>query len=247
MDRGGHVTVSDQTFEEWYDKHEARYRNLAGVRHHLNNHYGRGEWGDDEFYQYMRELYDERRADEEVAATDEETKPFPVLESAASVEERIAAYVEYFEDVSPNDLVMIRTMANLEMAIERANQQWVEALSGEDTSRRVAKDWSDILRNLSREHRQIQDTLGIGRAKREKEDKSADQVEYVRSVMRRAASFVNEHTIPIRCPYCMDEEAQVEINMGFILFHFRDDVPWQFGFECPRCGQSVSVVKGQCP
>jgi predicted RNA-binding Zn-ribbon protein involved in translation (DUF1610 family) len=231
----------DQTFEEWYDKHEARYRNLAGVRHHLNNHYGKGEWGEDEFYQYMRELYDERKEKEAKELAESELKEFPIVAEGATVEERVGAYVEYFEGPSPNDLVMIRTMANLEIAIDHANQQYVTALSSDEANRRVAKDWSDILRNLSREHRQIQDTLGIGRAKREKEDRGADQVEYVRSVIRRAASFVKEHSIPIRCPHCGDEEAQVEINMGFILFHFRDDVFWQFKYQCPRCGEEVEI------
>lgn len=228
-----------ESFEEWYEKRQARYRNLAGVRRHLNDHHGKGEWGDDEFYQYMRELYDAEA--EEARMADAAHKEIPVAPEGATEEERVQAYLDYFENPSPNDMVMIRTMVAIEMAIESANRQYIHALTG-DVSRTAATGWSTIIRNMSREHRLIQDTLGISRAHREREDKSADQVEYVRTTMRRAAEFVAENSIPIRCPYCTEEEAAVEINMGFILFHFRNDVPWQFGFECPRCGQSVSIM-----
>lgn len=234
------VDTGGLAFEEWYDKHHAKYRNLAGIRRHLNDHYGKGEWGDDEFDQYMHELYG--RAVEQSEAAERAERPpkeFPIAEEGATFDERVQAYIDYFENPSPNDLVMIRTMVSIEMAIENANQQYVAALSADSVSRSAAKGWSDIVRQMSREHRLIQETLGIGRAKREKEDKDVDQVEYVRSVMRRATSFVKEHSIPIRCPYCTGEEAEVEINMGFILFHFRQDVPWRFEYQCPRCGESI--------
>lgn len=237
-----HVDVGDLTFEEWYELRQSRYRNLAGVRRHLNDHYGKGEWGDDEFAQYMHELYG--RAKEQSEAADRAERPpkeFPMPEDGAGLDERIQAYIDYFENPSPNDLVMIRTMVSIEIAIENANRQYVAALAADSVSRTAAKSWSDIIRHLSREHRLIQDTLGIGRSTREKEDKDTDQVEYIRSVMRRVSSFVGEHSIPIRCPSCAAEEAQVDINMGLILFHFRQDVPWRFECQCPRCGEKVQI------
>ena len=235
------IDILDQSFEEWYESKAERYRNLAGIRRHLNDHHGKGNWGDDEFDQYMRQLYDEAREDAEVLQRSELRKALPAVKPDATVEERIQAYMDYFEDVSPNDLVMIQTMVNLEMAIESANQQWVDVLTGDSINRTAAKGWSDIIRGLSREHRQIQETLGIERAGRDERDKASDQVEYVRDVIRRSAAFVKEHAIQIRCHHCMAEDAEVEIDLGFILFHFRQDAPWEFRFQCPRCGEAVQI------
>jgi len=163
------------------------------------------------------------------------------LPPEATEEERIQAYLEYYENPAPNDLVMIEAMATYEMAIRSARQQWRTVMEGADPARTAAKTWADIIRGLTREHRLIQDTLGIKRADRDKEDKDADQREYVTSIIQKASAFVREHAIPIRCPHCADEDAQVDINMGMILFHFRQDVPWRFECQCPRCGETVQI------
>jgi hypothetical protein len=236
------LEILDQSFEDWLEINSG-YRNLAGPRRHLNDRFGKGNWGDDEFVQYMRELYETDRLKAEAIQRREgkERAELPVLPPEATEEERIQAYLDYYEDPAPNDLVMIQAMATLEAAIISARQQWRTILEGEDPSRTAAKTWADIIRGLTREHRLIQDTLGIKRADRDKEDKDADQREYVTSTIQKAAAFVKEHAIPIRCSHCADEDAQVEINMGMILFHFRQDVPWRFECQCPRCEKPVQV------
>lgn len=233
--------VLELTFEEWFDIHGERYRNLAGIRHHLNNEHGKGNWGDDEFVQYMLELYNEGRERAELALAGETEKKTPVLPPDATVEARIKAYLDFYENAAPNDMVMIENMAAMEVSLHDMRGQLRAEMSTEKPARTAVKGWTDMIRNLTREHRQIQETLGISRAGRDKEDRGADQVEYVRNVMRKSAAFVKEHAIQIRCSNCLAETGAIEINMGFILFHFRDDVPWKFECGCPRCGAQITL------
>ena len=235
------LEILDQSFEDWLELHN-NYRNLAGVRRHLNDRFGKGNWDDTEFVQYMRELYgDARQKAEGIQRREREQVSLPILPQDATEEDRIQAYLEYYENPAPNDLVMIEAMATLEVAIHNARHQWRAVMASAEPSRTAAKSWSDIIRGLTREHRLIQETLGIERADRDKEDKDADQREYVTSVIQKSAAFVREHAVPIRCPHCTKEEAQVELNLGMILFHFRQDVPWRFECQCPRCGETVQI------
>ena len=236
------LEILGQSFEDWLESHK-NYRNLAGVRRHLNDRFGKGNWDDTEFVQYMRELYEDACKKAEVIQRREqrERASLPILPPEATEKERIQAYLDYYEDPAPNDLVMIQAMATYEVSIHNAQQHLQITLEGKEPSRAAAKNWADIIQGLTREHRQIQDTLGIGRAERDKEDRTADQREYITGIIQKSAAFVREHAIPIRCPHCTSEEAQVEINLGMILFHFRQDVPWHFECQCPRCGETVQI------
>ena len=232
--------ILELDFEDWYNLHKERYRNLAGIRRHLNNRFGKGNWGDDEFVQYMHEIYETRRAKIAAKRRQEEEKNEPLVPiDSASIEERLAAYLGHFESPAPNDLVLLRQMAAIEIQLDHVQQRWATAVA--DGDRTAAKTWAEMLKSMTTEHRNIQQSLGIDRGGRDKTRSQSDLVSYVQDIIRKTADFVDEHAIKIRCPHCMAAQSKTEIDMGFILFHFRQDVPWHFEFQCPLCEETIRL------
>ena len=224
------VTLS---FEEWFEIYGPKYKNLAGIRKHLSTMYGKGNWGDDEYVRYLMELYEYDR--NELVKEPPKEVPIPT----GSADERFAAYMEYYEDPAPNDVLLLRQMARIESQLDTIQDNWEMAV--QDGNRTAAKGWSDMVKSLTAEHRNIQKTLGISRSDRDKTRTREDLADYIQDIVRKTASFVDEHAIQIRCPHCVLSPAQTEIDMGLILFHFRQDVEWHFEFQCPLCQESVRL------
>lgn len=233
------LEILSQTFEEWFAAHE-KYRNLAGIRKHLNIKYGKGNWGDDEYAQYMMELYDERRENAEAIVREETTPGAPSLFAPdVSAEDRLAQYLEFYEDPAPNDLILLQQMVRIELQL--GDMQTQLETSVQDGTRTAAKGWSDMIKTYTAEHRNIQAALGIDRTGRDRSKSQTDLAIYVQDVVQKTSSFLKEHAIKIRCPHCLEAQSSTEIDMGFILFHFRQDVPWSFEFQCPLCEQTVRL------
>ena len=104
------------------------------------------------------------------------------------------------------------------------------------TTAKTVKDLNDTRTALSREHRLLQQALGIGRAARGEQINIEEQIRKWREAAR---ARVEKESTPIRCANCVSD-----FNLGFILFHFRDDVPWSFSFQCPKC-QTLNHLTGQ--
>jgi len=225
--------AATHTFEEWFDIYGPKYKNLAGIRRHLSTMWGKGKWGDDEYVRYLMELYEHDRE----ALTKKPPKEVPI--PTGSADERFAAYVEYYEDPAPNDILLLRQMARIESQLDTIQDSWEVAVA--DGNRTGAKGWSDMVKSLTAEHRNIQKTLGISRSDRDKTRSREDLAEYITDIIGKTAKFVDEHAIQIRCPHCALSPAQTEIDMGLILFHFRQDVPWSFEFQCPLCQETVKL------
>lgn len=225
--------AATHTFEEWFEIYGPKYKNLPGIRNHLSTMHGRGKWGDDEYVQYLLGLYEHDKA----ALTTEPPKELPM--PVGSADERFNAYMKYYEDPAPNDILLLRQMARMEAQLDAIQDQWEEAVI--EGNRTAAKAWSDMVKSLTSEHRAIQSTLGISRAARDKTRSREDLADYIQDIIRKTAAFTDEHAIQIRCPHCALSPAETEINMGFILFHFRQDVPWHFEFQCPLCQEAVKL------
>lgn len=221
------------SFEEWYEIYGPKYKNLAGIRRHLSVMHGKGEWGEDEYVRYMMEIYEHDRD----ALVKEPPKELPI--PTGSAEDRFQAYMEYYEDPAPNDILLLRQMARIEAQLDAIQDKWDAAVS--EGSRVASKGWSDMVKSLTAEHRNIQSTLGISRSARDKTRSRDDLADYVQDIIRKTSDFVDEQTIEIRCPHCALSPAQTEINLGFVLFHFRQEVPWHFEFQCPLCQETVRL------
>lgn len=227
--------ILNQSFEDWFEVYEPKYRNSAGIRRHLSDLHGRDGWGEDEFVQYLMELYEQDV--EDARRGQREKKELPIAEGTA--EERFQTYMSYYEDPAPNDVLLLRQMARIESQLDTIQENWETAIA--DGERTASKGWSDMLKSLTDEHRAIQTTLGISRSSRDRTKSREDLADYIQDIIGKTARFLDEHTVQIRCPECKRSPAETEIDMGFILFHFRQDVPWSFEFECPLCQETVKL------
>ena len=157
----------------------------------------------------------------------------------AEAEERYAAYIEQFEPDTLNDEQTLRELVSIEIQLELARVKLTALLVDPKASHTKAKALSDIKSRLLADYKRCQDELGISRAKRASQK---DVREELPRVIRAASDFLHEHAIQIRCPHCLDEPAEVNINQGFILFHFRQDVKWKWEQDCPRCGMAFTIL-----
>jgi hypothetical protein len=229
------LTVLDKSYEDWLEEHIGAYWRDHNIQGYLNKKFGKGNWGHDELAQYMLELYEQDR--DQAMLHVKETPEVVMVQGSA--EERFQHYLEFYEDPAPNDILLLQQMARIEAQLDAIQDKWDQAIQEGD--RTASKGWSDIVKNLTGEHRNIQVTLGISRTARDKTKSRADLATYVQDIIRKTSDFVDEHAVPIRCPHCYESPANVEIDMGFILFHFRQDVPWHFEFQCPMCQQTVRL------
>lgn len=225
--------AATHTFEEWFEIYGPTYKNLAGVRRHLSNVHGREDWTEDQYVQYMMEIYEHDR--DKLFREPPKELEIP----SGSVEDRFNAYLKYYEDPAPNDVLLLRQMARIEVQLEPIQDQWETAVA--EGNRTASKGWSDMVKSLTDAHRNIQQTLGISRSSRDKTRTREDLVEYIQDIIGKTAEFVDDHAVQIRCPKCVLSPAETEIDMGFILFHFRQDVEWSFQFECPLCQEPVTL------
>lgn len=92
-----------------------RYKRLKGPQTVLNQNYGEGKWGDKEVKAYIQES-------KFAKYQQKEKRP-----ESKAVDERLEAYLEAFEAVTPNDLEMLRAMCYIEVNLERLNCQLAEA------------------------------------------------------------------------------------------------------------------------
>lgn len=225
--------AATHSFEEWFEIYGPTYKNLPGVRRHLSNIHGKENRTEDQYVQYMMEIYEYDR--DKLFRKPSKELPIP----SGSVEDRVAAYRQYYEDPAPNDLLLLKQMARIEVQLEPIQDEWEKAVSAGE--RTASKGWSDMVKSLTDAHRNIQATLGISRSARDKTRTREDLVEYIQDIIGKTAAFVDDHAVEIRCPRCVLSPSETEIDMGFILFHFRQDVDWSFEFECPLCQESVRL------
>jgi len=210
-------------FEHFYRER----RGLASTIRFLDSLYGPGKWGEDERRQYLRELYE----------ASEDTKIDSV--EPDELDKKIAEYMQYVTNPSPADRMMLERLAFIDITLGKIQRQMVAEAELKPTQiQRYAK----IQSGLSKEAADIQKSLGIDRATLQKMSGGEDMAAYIQHVVKEAAEFLRSHTIPIRCPHCLSEKASVNINMGYILFHFAGDVPWRFSATCPRCGKEFVVT-----
>ncbi len=162
-----------------------------------------------------------------------------VADHEGNTEKRYKEYLEQFEPETLNDEQTLRELVSIEMQLELARKKLTEILVDPKGSHVKAKALSDIKSRLLADHKRCADELGISRSKRQSQK---DVREELPRVIKSASEFLKEHAIQIRCPHCLDEPAEVNINQGFILFHFRQDVKWKWEQDCPRCHLPFTIL-----
>jgi len=198
---------------------------FLGPQRALNKQYGVGQWGVKEVILYIQQR---ERLKDKAKHKDHRGKASYVLRSH---ENRVQKYLEHFESPTPNDVQSIRAMVDLEIQMFEVNAKRNQAKDTNELNK-----LAEIYTTLSREHRQLQVSLGIDRTNRET---GLDAANEIKRFVDEAREFIEKETITIRCSHC-----RVRLDMGYILFHFRQDVPYEFRFKCPRseCGKITQIV-----
>lgn len=207
------------------DADVTRYSKLAGVRKALDKKYGAGSWGREQVALYVHE-----RKQAKLAEAEKPPAPRPTYVSPATFQAKLDEYLAAFDRVTPNDRQSFMNLVSLEINLDRVRDR----LNAEDIS---AEDYAKLVESqtkMSREHRQLQDGLGIGRARRKSEASAQDEIEKLRA---GAARFLARQTVRIECRAC-----RTTINLGFLALHFRDEVPWLFQQGCPKCSAVIRLA-----
>jgi hypothetical protein len=163
-----------------------------------------------------------------------------VVDYTDEIEKRYTEYLEQFEPQTPNDENMLRQMVNKEIQLELVQKRMMDGLQEENPRHTVQKAFADIESRLLNDYQKIQTELGISYSKRVKQK---DVTEELPRIIKAGAEFLDEHSVKIVCTHCLSEPAEVEINQGYIIFHFSDDVPWRWESTCPRCNKQVILER----
>lgn len=147
-------------------------------------------------------------------------------------------YLKRYEPETPNDELMLEQMARIEVQIEMVDSAIEDMLRNPAEYKHTEQE--AMFRNKKRlvdSHQSIQKELGISRKDRESEE---DVKKELPRIIDAAQEFLHRNATFIYCPYCGDESAEVKIRLGY-LFHFRQDVPYYWCNQCPRCGKLIEL------
>lgn len=139
---------------------------------------------------------------------------------------RLEEYVRTLPKITLNDITLLENMVAIEMEMDRLRKLMPTAKEGLE-----ARKISEALTNYSKEYRLIQDALGIGRNQRSTE---IDMQKEIDALVADSDALVAKVGVWITCTACVSD-----FEMGTIIFHFRDNVPWLWVFACPRCGTII--------
>lgn len=146
--------------------------------------------------------------------------------------ERMAEYERTMPKLTVNDRALLGAMVNMEIKFPIYQKQIADCKDG-----REAAKFQEAYNNSLKEYRLIQSSLGMDRAQRSTD---IDMQTEIDKLVDEATVLVDDLGRNIACSHCTSD-----FEMGTVIFHFRDDVPWTFNFICPKCGQlnTMSGIK----
>ena len=194
----------------------------------LDDYYGSGNWGEAEIREYLKlqKCLEGKVSGDQVEETD-------TGQVETMIESKLAKYKEQLANLTPNDEAVLRQMATIEVQLGMLDEKLNTDEFDPDGVQKITLSKQRLLA----EFRQLQTSIGLDRRSREGEED--DAVAIVQKFVRDAKNFVETYAVKITCPYCGQEK--VVINQGMIIFHFRDNVPWQWRSICPRCGKEFTI------
>lgn len=205
-----------------------KYGALAQVRASLDKLYPDG-WDDEQLREHII-LLKRRKAEAGQAKAAKARQGEIETSPSLSFEQRLREYELAYENLTPNDRAGFRTLVAFDMELDDIRTKLRNANA--DARSKLNSTAADI----SRERRQLETALGIGRATRKQETNAQDEVNRLRD---GAQDFVEKHGAKITCTHCVSK-----FDMGWVLFHFRDEVHWTFRFNCPKC-KTPNVIRGE--
>jgi len=152
------------------------------------------------------------------------------------LEERLQAYLEYFDAPTPNDVAALRNLSFLNMRADILQQDLVAHVGATDpTSQKIMEGLNEQIVKVSAETRLLEQALGIGRRKRIEE--GDDPLEVLRGAMDDAEWLMEQeiHEVVHRC-----KDGKVIPIMS--IWHYFPTHPHEpFRQQCPNCGEWITV------
>lgn len=142
--------------------------------------------------------------------------------------ERMAEYERTMPKLTLNDRSLLAAMVNMEIEFPKFQKKIAACVDG-----REAAKFQEAYTISLKEYRQIQSALGMDRAQRSTD---IDMQTEIDKLVDESTKLVEDLGRNIACAHCASD-----FEMGMIIFHFRDDVPWRFIFDCPKCGQPNTI------
>jgi Zn finger protein HypA/HybF involved in hydrogenase expression len=142
--------------------------------------------------------------------------------------QRLAEYLK-IPQLAVNDVVQIQNMVAMEDQMETIRKEM-----GKATDPTAVRKLSESFSLVSKEYRLVQEAMGLSRNQRSTE---IDMQKEVDTLVADSTALVEQAGVKINCQYCVSN-----FEMGWIIFHFRDETGWTFTFACPYCGKDNIIM-----
>jgi len=231
---------------------------LKGVKSALNNLYGEDKWGDAEVRRYVARRQWERKLawdaaqavglGDTVTPAGAGTTPAPKdvddPTKGQEIEGAVQRVMDGFPDLTEANRPMVRQREYYNRVLEQLAVKLHAGLAGDGTASNV-RQIQQMMTDIQREVRQIESTLGLDAGSLRSGGIDELRAEIV-TVMDRSKALLDKHAIRIVCPACLASQQERHINLGWILYHFRQDGPFHWFCVCPHpeCGQAIHIHGG---
>jgi len=149
-------------------------------------------------------------------------------------------YVSRYDMPEPNDRFMVLQLCRFQVALDKANRNYLRLLDNEGISQNQLKAAADQLERITMRVISMQKELGIDKVSRGAE---ADSGEKLQEYARQAKHALHRQGFPIICVNCARGVDKIKSQYGFVVWHFLFDSDWTFKFACPRCKQEMVYTK----
>lgn len=227
------------------------WENLQPVRRAMDRIHDGEEWGFEDLRRYVaRREWEKKLAWEAhttaLVAKTVQAPTVPGSTSAApleTVEAAVQRVMNNFPDLTEVNRPMVRQRELYYRALRPLAAQVAEDIASNNM--KDVRSKQQIMTDMQREVRQIESALGLDAGSLR--SGGVDEIRReIYTVMDRAKALLDKHAVRITCPACRASKAERHINMGYILFHFRQDVPFHFFTICPHpeCNQGIHISGG---
>lgn len=156
------------------------------------------------------------------------------------LEERLEIYRKNFriEDLNDaNDKSLLHIMLKTELMIDDLQEE-IQQLIGDSAAEHASdiKKLADLLRDATTTISNLQRTLAIDRKSR-KDEETSSVVDYLNSLKKAAAAFLEERLRRVSCPTCKVDVAR------FAPIH--SHTAFSVSFQCSQCKQTIRVRRDE--
>ena len=228
-------------------------RNLLPIRRKLDRMYGESEWGENELRAYIaRSEWDKKVARDKWNATKDapgapeapEAKTgAPATLSNFDLDTEAERFMQDYPDLGEINRPMVRQLILYNRLLVNLAEQMESEIIGKDPT--AARRTQQMMTAIQSEVRQIHKVLGLD-AGSLRSGGAEERRQEILQTMDRAKALLNKSAVRITCPACLASSQERVINLGYVLYHFKEEMPFHWWTLCPHpdCGQGIHIHGG---